>query len=53
MVHSQDSDIGNPREAKGKKEQKFVELAQCFRVSDDPAEVKRLGEELGRMFFGE
>lgn len=40
-------------EASQQKEQEFFELAERFRASDDPAEAKRLGDELGRMVFGE
>lgn len=39
-------------EASRRKEQEFFELAERFRASDDPAEAKRLGDELGRMVFG-
>ena len=31
----------------------FFELAQRFRASEDPDEVKRLGDEMGRFVFGE
>jgi hypothetical protein len=40
-------------EASRQKEQEFFELAERFRASDNPAEAKRLGDELGRMVFGE
>jgi hypothetical protein len=40
-------------EASRQKEQEFFELAERFRASDDPTEAKRLGDELGRMVFGE
>ena len=40
-------------QASQKREQDFFELAERFRASEDPAEVKRLGNELGRMVFGE
>jgi hypothetical protein len=39
-------------QASQKREQEFFELADRFRASEDPAEVKRLGDELGRMVFG-
>ena len=32
---------------------KLLELAKCFRTTTDPKEAKRLGNELGRMVFGE
>jgi hypothetical protein len=40
-------------EAAQQKEQTFFELAERFRSSKDPAEVKKLGDELGRFVFGE
>jgi hypothetical protein len=39
-------------EASRNKEEEFFELADRFRASEDPAEAKRLGDELGRMVFG-
>jgi hypothetical protein len=39
-------------ETSKQKEQAFFERAERFRASDDPAEAKRLGDELGRMAFG-
>jgi hypothetical protein len=40
-------------EARQQKEAAFFELAKRFRDSGDPEETKRLGDELGRMVFGE
>lgn len=40
-------------EAQKQKEKAFFELANRFRDSNDPEEVKRLGNELGRFIFGE
>jgi len=40
-------------EARQQKEAEFFELAKRFRDSQDPEETKRLGDELGRMVFGE
>jgi predicted transcriptional regulator len=40
-------------EARRQKEKAFFDLAEKFRAADDPAQVKRLGDELGRMVFGE
>jgi len=40
-------------EARKAKEKAFFELAARFRSSEDSAEVKRLGEVLGRFVFGE
>ena len=39
--------------AQKKKEQVFFELAERFRAAQDPEEVKRLGDNLGRFVFGE
>jgi hypothetical protein len=39
-------------EANRKKEQELLEVAAGFRALKDAAEVKRLGDELGRMVFG-
>ena len=40
-------------EARKQKEKAFFELAERFRASDDPEQLKRLGDELGRFVFGE
>jgi hypothetical protein len=40
-------------EAKKEKEKTFFDLAQRFRAAKNPREVQRLGDELGRMVFGE
>jgi hypothetical protein len=40
-------------ESRAQKEKAFFELAQRFRDADDPAEVKQLGDDLGRFIFGE
>jgi len=40
-------------EARNQKEKDFLELAERFRAAKDPEQVKRLGDELGRMVFGE
>ena len=44
--------IENGIEAEKRKQQEFFELAERFRKADDPKEVKRLGDRLGRMVFG-
>jgi hypothetical protein len=44
--------IEDGMEAHKRKQQQFFDLAERFRAADDPEEVKRLGEELGRMVFG-
>jgi hypothetical protein len=40
-------------EARKEKEKAFFDLAEKFRSADDPDEVKRLGDEMGRFIFGE
>jgi hypothetical protein len=40
-------------EARTQKEKEFFQLAERFRSATDPDEAKRLGDELGRMMFGE
>jgi hypothetical protein len=39
--------------AEKQKENSFFELAERFRSSKDPAEARKLGDELGRFVFGE
>lgn len=34
------------------KQQEFFDLAERFRKATDPQEIKRLGDQLGRMVFG-
>jgi hypothetical protein len=40
-------------EARKEKEEAFFSLAERFRKSSDPEEVKQLGDEMGRFIFGE
>jgi len=40
-------------EARKQKEKAFFELAGRFRAASDPQQAKRLGDELGRLVFGE
>ena len=40
-------------EAEKRKQQEFFDLAERFRGATDPDEVKRLGEQMGRMVFGD
>lgn len=40
-------------ETRQRKEREFFDLAERFRSADDPEQVKRLGDELGRFVFGE
>jgi hypothetical protein len=39
-------------EAEKNKQQQFLDLAERFRNASNPDEVKRLGEQMGRMVFG-
>ena len=45
--------IENGIEAEKRKQQEFFKLAERFRNATDPDEAKRLGDELGRMVFGD
>ena len=40
-------------ETSKQKQQAFFELAERFRASKDSVEAKQLGDQLGRMVFGE
>lgn len=40
-------------ESRKAREKAFLELAERFRAAEDPDEVARLGDELGKMVFGE
>ena len=44
--------IENGMEAEKRKQQEFFDLAERFRNATDPEEVKRLGDQMGRMVFG-
>ena len=44
--------IENGMEAEKRKQREFFDLAERFRSASDPAEVKRLGDLMGRMVFG-
>jgi hypothetical protein len=44
--------IENGIEAEKQKQQEFFDLAKRFRSATDPEEVKRLGDQMGRMVFG-
>jgi hypothetical protein len=44
--------LENGIEAEKRKQQEFFDLAERFRRATDPEEVKRLGDQLGRMAFG-
>jgi hypothetical protein len=40
-------------EAQKRKRKEFVRLAERYRAATDPSDVARLGDELGRMVFGD
>ena len=44
--------IENGMEAEKRKQQEFFDLAERFRNATDPEEIKRLGDQMGRMVFG-
>jgi len=44
--------IENGIEAEKRKQFEFFDLAERFRKASDPQEVKRLGDQMGRMVFG-
>ena len=44
--------IESGMEAQKRKQQEFFDLAERFRNATDPEEVKRLGDQMGRMVFG-
>lgn len=44
--------IENGIEAESRKQKEFLDLAGRFRSATDPAEVQRLGEQMGQMIFG-
>ena len=45
--------IENGMEAEKRKQREFFDLAERFRAATDPQEVKRLGDQMGRMVFGD
>jgi hypothetical protein len=40
-------------EAEKRKQREFFELAERFRAASDPEEVRRLGDQIGRMVLGD
>ena len=44
--------IENGMEAEKRKQKEFFDLAERFRSATDPNEVRKLGEQMGRMVFG-
>jgi hypothetical protein len=45
--------IENGIDAERRRQQEFFDLAERFRSATDPEEVKRLGDRMGRMVFGD
>jgi hypothetical protein len=45
--------IENGLAAEKRKQQEFFDLAERFRTATDPEEVRRLGDQMGRMVFGD
>ena len=45
--------IENGMAAEKRKQQQFYELVERFRAATDEDDAKRLGDELGRMVFGD
>jgi len=45
--------IENGMEAEKRKQREFFDLAERFRSATDPKEIKRLGDQMGRMVFGD
>jgi hypothetical protein len=45
--------IENGIEADKRKQLEFFDLAERFRAATDPEEIKRLGDQMGRMVFGD
>jgi hypothetical protein len=45
--------VRNAAETEERDQQEFLELAERFRASGDTEEIKRLGDQLGRIVFGD
>jgi len=45
--------IENGIEAEKRKQMEFFDVAERFRSATDPEEIKRLGDQMGRMVFGD
>lgn len=45
--------IENGIESEKRRQQEFFDLAERFRNENDPETAKRLGDQLGRMVFGD
>jgi N6-adenosine-specific RNA methylase IME4 len=44
--------IESGMQAEQRKQQEFFALAERFRAAEDPEDVQRLGDQMGRMVFG-
>ncbi len=44
--------IESGMQAEKRKQQEFFALAERFRAATDPEDVRRLGDQMGRMVFG-
>ena len=44
--------IGRGIDVEKQKQQEFFDLAESFRTATDREDVKRLGDQMGRMVFG-
>ena len=44
--------VENGMEAEKRKQQEFFDLAERYRRASDPAEIEKLGDQMGRMVFG-
>jgi hypothetical protein len=44
--------IEHGMDAEKRKQQEFSDLAERFRRATDPVEVRRRGDQMGRMVFG-
>ena len=45
--------IENGMQAEKRKQREFFDPAERFRNATDPEEAKRLGDQMGRMVFGD
>jgi hypothetical protein len=45
--------VENGIDAEKRRQQEFFALAERFRAASDPEEVRRLGDQIGRMVFGD
>jgi len=45
--------IENGIEAEKRKQMEFFDVAERFRSATDPEEIKRLGDQMGSMVFGD